>query len=70
MLGTVRMQMQLRQVFLFNNMQPVNKPEVFVNQALSKFNANGELTDEKTIETIREQMHALIRITKQLQHQD
>ena len=70
MLGTVRMQMQLRQVFLFNNMQTVNKPEVIVNQALSKFDSDGQLTDEKTVDLIREQMHALIRLTKQLQLQD
>jgi chromate reductase len=59
MLGTARMQMHLRQVFLFNNMMPVNKPEVFVNQAQSKFNAEGSLSDEKTINAIRQQMIAL-----------
>jgi chromate reductase len=59
MLGTARMQMHLRQVFLFNNMVPVNKPEVFVNQAQTKFNADGLLSDEKTIDAIRRQMIAL-----------
>lgn len=60
--GTVRMQMHLRQVFLFNNMQPVNKPEVFVGQAPSKFDAAGHLTDERTIELIRQQMTALTEL--------
>lgn len=59
MLGTARMQMHLRQVFLFNNMIPVNKPEVLVNQAQLKFSADGMLTDEKTITAVRQQMNAL-----------
>lgn len=63
MLGTSRMQMHLRQVFLFNNMKAVIKPEIFVNQALTKFNSDGMLTDTKTIEAIREQMKALISLT-------
>ncbi|NUN69537.1 MAG: NAD(P)H-dependent oxidoreductase [Bacteroidetes bacterium] len=65
MMGTVRMQMHLRQVFLFNNMRPVNKPEVFVAQAPSKFDAEGRLTDERTAETIRQQMQALSDLARQ-----
>ncbi len=64
-LGTVRMQMHLRQVFLFNNMRPVNKPEVFVSQSSSKFDAEGRLTDERTIELIRQQMNALYDLAVQ-----
>jgi chromate reductase len=62
-MGTVRMQMHLRQVFLFNNMRSVNKPEIFIGQAPTKFDASGALTDGKTIELIRQQMTALLDIT-------
>jgi chromate reductase len=65
MLGTARMQMHLRQVFLYNNMLPVNKPEVFVSHAQTKFDSNGNLIDEKTRQTIRQQMEALLLLAKQ-----
>lgn len=63
MLGTARMQMHLRQVFMYNNMIPVNKPEVFVNQANTKFDEAGNLIDEKTKELLRQQMSSLVVIT-------
>jgi chromate reductase len=63
--GTARMQMHLRQVFLFTNMHPVNKPEVFVNQAHTKFNEQGELIDGKTKELLTQQMNALKELTLQ-----
>ncbi len=46
--GTARAQYHLRQVLVFMNTFTVNKPEVFINFAASKFNAAGELTDEPT----------------------
>jgi chromate reductase len=52
MLGTSRMQMHLRQVFLYNNMNAVVKPEIFIGQAATKFNEQGILSDQKTIESI------------------
>lgn len=68
MLGTSRMQMHLRQVFLFNNMQTVVKPEVFIAQAPSKFDANGNLIDQKTIETIGTLLAQLISSAIRNQH--
>lgn len=65
MLGTARMQMHLRQVFLYNNMKPVVKPEIFVNKAQEKFDADGNLTDEKTRQAIRRQMEALMMLARQ-----
>jgi chromate reductase len=65
MLGTARMQMHLRQVFLFNNMIPVNRPEVFVSQAKSKFDTAGNLTDESTVRTLQMQMDALVALAGQ-----
>lgn len=68
LLGTARMQMHLRQVFLFNNMHAVNKPEVFINQAAIKFDSDGTLTDEKTKDVIRQQMQALVELTQRLKN--
>jgi chromate reductase len=47
-LGTARGQYHLRQVLVYMNTFTVNKPEVFIGAAQTKFNAEGELTDETT----------------------
>ncbi len=47
-LGGARAQYHLRQVFVFNDMFPINKPEVIVAQAAQKFDESGKLTDETT----------------------
>lgn len=60
--GTVRMQMHLRQMMVYNNMRPVNKPEVMINNALSKFDAEGRLTDPATENLIRQQLAELVRM--------
>ena len=57
--GTVRMQLAFLPVFLFLDMKPVYKPEVHVSQAHQKFDANGQLTDEKTREVIQQKLQAL-----------
>jgi chromate reductase len=57
--GTARVQYHLRQVLVFLNAFTLNKPEVFINQSGSKFNAEGELTDETTAKFIGEQLVAL-----------
>lgn len=59
MIGTARMQYHLRQVLVFMNSFTLNKPEVFINQAATKFNADGELTDTATAEIITQQLLAL-----------
>jgi chromate reductase, NAD(P)H dehydrogenase (quinone) len=46
LLGTARAQYHLRQICVFLNMFPVNKPEVFIAQAHTKFDAEGKLTDQ------------------------
>jgi chromate reductase len=46
-LGTARAQYQLRQILVFLDGRPVNKPEVMIPQAQSRF-ADGKLTDEAT----------------------
>ena len=65
MWGTVRMQLAFQAVFTFLNMHPVQKPEVLVAQAASKF-ADGILTDEKTRELITRKLEALKELTLKL----
>jgi chromate reductase len=45
MLGGARAQYHLRQVFVFLDMYPINKPEVIVTFAPSRFDEKGNLTD-------------------------
>lgn len=59
MWGTVRMQLAFRPIFQFLNMAPVNKPEVLIAQADGKFDAEGRLTDEKTVSIVRQQLQEL-----------
>src|SRR4030065_2458040 len=66
MLGGARAQYQLRQVFVFLNMYPLNRPEVFVTFANQKFDKKGELTDEKAKELIKELLEALVAWAKKL----
>ncbi|MCL5430169.1 MAG: NAD(P)H-dependent oxidoreductase [Candidatus Marsarchaeota archaeon] len=66
MIGGARAQYHLRQTFVFLNMHALNMPEVIVNNAMEKFDANGNLTDAKTREKIREQLKALVEWTERL----
>ena len=65
-LGTARAQYHLRQVFVFLDMHPVNRPEVMIATASSKFDAEGNLTDEKTKELIGQLLESLVDWTRQL----
>jgi chromate reductase len=58
-MGSSRSQYHVRQVCVFLNMHPLNKPEVFANAFAGAFDADGNLTDAKITETIAEQMKAL-----------
>lgn len=64
MWGTVRMQTAFLPVFTFLNMNPVLQPEVLVAQAQNKFDAEGNLTDEKTIGIIKKKIENLISAFK------
>jgi chromate reductase len=57
-LGTVRAQTALRQVCIFTNMIPMNKPEMLVSTAHQKFDAEGRLTDEDTRKKLRDFLSA------------
>lgn len=60
MMGTARAQYHLRQCFVFLNMYPMNRPEVMVPFVQEKVDQNGNLTDQKTREKIRELLQSLV----------
>jgi chromate reductase len=60
-MGTSRAQYHLRQVCVFLDLQPLTKPEVFANAFAGAFDADGNLTDAKLIQLVRDQMQALVR---------
>jgi chromate reductase len=64
--GTMRAQYHLRQVAVFLDMHPLNKPEVFVRSAQERIDAEGKLTDEATRKVIAEQLVALATWTRRL----
>ncbi|RAI61075.1 NADPH-dependent FMN reductase [Roseicella frigidaeris] len=58
-IGTARAQYHLRQSFVFLNALVLNRPEVMIGQATSRFDAEGRLTDEKTREFVQSLLVAL-----------
>jgi chromate reductase len=62
-MGTSRAQYHLRQVCVYLDLHPLNKPEVFANAFAGGFNADGDLTDERIAGLITEQMQALANWT-------
>ncbi len=66
-MGTARAQYHLRQSFVFLDMHPLNKPEVMIGNAAEKFDANGNLLDEKVKELIRQLLQELVTCTRRLQ---
>jgi chromate reductase len=66
MLGTGRAQYHLRQVCVYLNMHPLNRPEVLIAGAPTKFDAEGRLTDEPARTLIGQQLVALAAWTRQL----
>jgi chromate reductase len=66
MLGGARAQYHLRQIFVFLDMHPINKPEVIVTFAGQKVDEQGRLTDETTRKVIKASLEALAAWTKRL----
>jgi chromate reductase, NAD(P)H dehydrogenase (quinone) len=66
MLGGARAQYHLRQIFVFLDMYPVNRPEVFVNFAGQKIDEQGKLTDETARNIIKQLLEALVALSKRL----
>jgi chromate reductase len=66
MLGSARAQYHLRQCFVFLNAHLVNKPEVMIAAANTKFNEAGELTDETAKKLIGDLLQSLVNWHKRL----
>src|SRR5215207_7365496 len=65
-IGTARMQYHLRQVMVFLNMFPLNRPEVMIGNCTDKFDADGNLTDETTRKFIGGMLKELVDWTHKL----
>ncbi|HUZ62417.1 MAG TPA: NAD(P)H-dependent oxidoreductase [Acetobacteraceae bacterium] len=58
-IGTARAQYDLRKTFVFLNGHVLNRPEVMISAAATRFDAEGRLTDEATRGFIRTLVQAL-----------
>ena len=66
MAGGARAQGDLRRSCVFLDVHPLNKPEVLIGQAQTKFDASGSLTDEAARAFIRDMLIALDVWTRQI----
>ena len=66
-MGTSRAQYHLRQVCVFLDLHPLNKPEFFANAFTGGFDEQGNLIDETLREALRKQLQALAVWIRQLQ---
>jgi chromate reductase len=57
--GGARAQYHLRQVCVYLNLHPLNKPEIFCNAFSSSFDAQGNLVDSQTQKLVSELLAAL-----------
>jgi len=64
--GTMRAQYHLRQMFVWLNMFAINQPEVMIRDAAKQFDAQGNLTDEKTKELIGRLLTNLVEWTRRI----
>jgi len=60
MAGSARSQYDLRRSCVFLDMHPLNKPEVLIGQAHTKFDAEGNLLDEAAKGFLRDMMANLV----------
>jgi chromate reductase len=65
--GGVRAQYHLRQIFVFLDAFPINKPEVFIAQAHTRFDEDGRLTDEPTRQFVSQLVSSLAAWTRRLE---
>ena len=66
MIGSARAQYHLRQTMVFLNAFALNKPEVMIASAASKFDEQGNLTDEATRGFIKQLLESLADWTRRL----
>ena len=65
-IGTARMQYHLRQMMVFLNMFPVNRPEVMITNCTDKYDDKGNLEDEETKKFISQLIQSLADWTRKL----
>lgn len=65
-MGTSRAQYHMRQICVYLNLHPLNKPEVFANSFTQSFDGDGNLIDEKIQTTIKNQLNALVEWASRL----
>jgi chromate reductase, NAD(P)H dehydrogenase (quinone) len=65
-LGTARMQYHMRQILVYMNTFTVNKPEVFITLAATKFDAQGDLTDAPTAQVITDLLVSLRALSQRI----
>ena len=58
-MGTSRAQYHLRQVCVYLDLHPLNKPEVFANAFAGGFDSDGNVTDDKIKSNLASQLQAL-----------
>ena len=67
-LGGGRMQYDLRRSMLFLDAATLNKPEIFIGNVSTKIDAKtGQITDQQTVEFIRQQLAAFAKFIEQRQ---
>jgi chromate reductase len=66
-LGTARAQYDLRRMFVYLDSHVLNKPEVMISAAHTRFDADGKLTDEATRKFVASLLTALRDWTHRLQ---
>jgi chromate reductase, NAD(P)H dehydrogenase (quinone) len=67
-MGAGRAQLHLRQMFVFLNMHPVNKPQVAVTNARTRVDPAGEFTDPAIRDSIKQLLVALEAWTRRLKN--
>ncbi len=64
--GTARMQIHFLSFFSYMDMKPVYQPEVLIADAANKFDEEGQLTNEKSLQLLRKKLSGL----QQLIHEE
>ena len=65
-LGSCRAQYHLRQIAVYLDLHPINRPEVFVSDARSKFDQHLRLVDGPTREIVSQHLRALVAWARKL----
>ncbi len=65
-LGTARAQYDLRRCFVFLEAYVMNRPEVFVGAAQTKFDDKGECKDQPTKDIIRQMLEAFVKFVRKV----